>query len=213
MMNLILMGCPGAGKGTQSAKLQEKFHLKHISTGDVLRAEIASGSELGKKIAQIIDKGNLVPDELMISMLEKIVSTAKEGIVFDGFPRTVAQAQALDEMMKRVGRSITQVIMITLPESEVVGRISSRRQCRKCGEILHVVARNEGQKCPVCGGELYTRPDDTPARAKHRLDVYHKDTLPVKAYYETSGKYVEIDGNQTPDQVFKDVCKVLEKVK
>ena len=212
MMNIVLMGCPGAGKGTQSAKLQDAFHLKHISTGDVLRAEIASGSDLGKQIAQIINRGNLVPDALMISMLEKIVSATDVGIIFDGFPRTVAQAQVLDEMMRRLQRQITAVVMINLPEDEVIGRISSRRQCRNCGEILHVGPEG-GTVCPVCAGELYTRPDDTPARAKHRLDVYHKDTLPVKNYYQNSGKYVEINGNQTADQVFKDICTVLEKVK
>ena len=130
------MGCPGAGKGTQSAKLQQKFDLYHISTGDVLRAEIASGSELGKKIAAIINDGNLVPDELMVSMLEKIVSATDKGIIFDGFPRTVAQAEALDSMMKRLNREITEVVMIDLPESEVVSRISSRRQCKKCGETF-----------------------------------------------------------------------------
>lgn len=129
-MNIVLMGCPGAGKGTQSAKLQEGLKLKHISTGDVLRAEIASGSELGKKIAGIINAGNLVPDELMISMLENIVKSTDAGIIFDGFPRTVAQAEALNAMLKRFHREISAVIMINLPESEVVKRITSRRQCK-----------------------------------------------------------------------------------
>ena len=212
-MNIVLMGCPGAGKGTQSAKLQEEFHLKHISTGDVLRAEIASGSELGKEIAGIINKGNLVPDELMISMLENIVKSTTKGIIFDGFPRTVAQAEALDAMMQRLQRDITEVIMIDLPESEVVSRIASRRQCHKCGEILHVTPGTEAKACPVCGGELYTRPDDTEERVKHRLEVYHTDTLPVKNYYQNSGKYVEIKGDQTPEKVFEDIVSVLKKVK
>ncbi len=212
-MNIVLMGCPGAGKGTQSAKLQHKFDLHHISTGDVLRAEIASGSELGKKIAAIINDGNLVPDELMVSMLEKIVSATDKGIIFDGFPRTVAQAEALDAMMKRLNRQITEVIMIDLPESEVVSRISSRRQCKKCGEILHVDLNAPLAQCPACGGELYSRPDDTPERVKHRLEVYHHDTLPVKNYYQGGGKYVEVNGNQNPEQVFEDIVKVLEKVK
>lgn len=207
------MGCPGAGKGTQSAKLQDTFHLKHISTGDVLRAEIASGSELGKHIAGIIDKGNLVPDELMISMLENIVKATDKGIIFDGFPRTVAQAEALDAMMKRLDRTITAVIMIDLPESEVVNRIASRRQCSKCSAILHVTPGTPANKCPVCGGELYTRPDDTPERVKHRLEVYHTDTLPVKTYYQHSGNYVEINGDQTPEKVFEDIVNVFKKVK
>jgi adenylate kinase len=173
---------------------------------------MASGSELGKEISAVINRGDLISDEMMLSILKKAVSAIQGSIIFDGFPRTVAQAQALDDMMKRLQREITQVVMISLPESEVVGRISSRRQCRNCGEILHVGPEG-GTVCPVCAGELYTRPDDTPARAKHRLDVYHKDTLPVKNYYQNSGKYVEINGNQTPDQVFKDICTVLEKVK
>ncbi len=212
-MNIVLMGCPGAGKGTQSAKLQQKFDLYHISTGDVLRAEIASGSELGKKIAAIINDGNLVPDELMVSMLEKIVSATDKGIIFDGFPRTVAQAEALDAMMKRLNREITEVVMIDLPESEVISRISSRRQCKKCGAILHVDLNAPLTACPACGGELYSRADDTPERVKHRLEVYHHDTLPVKNYYQNSGKYVEVNGNQSPEQVFEDLTKVLEKVK
>lgn len=211
-MNIILMGCPGAGKGTQSAKLQEYFHLRHISTGDVLRAEIASGSMLGKQIAGIINKGNLVPDEMMIAMLENIVKNTDKGIIFDGFPRTVAQAEVLDAMMRRLQREITKVVMINLPENEVVGRISSRRQCKKCGEILHITSAQE-DVCPHCGGELYTRPDDTPARVKHRLEIYHKDTLPVKNYYQNSGKYVEINGDQSPEKVFEDIKNILEQTK
>ena len=211
-MNIVLMGCPGAGKGTQSAKLQDYFHLQHISTGDVLRAEIGSGSALGKQIAAVINKGNLVPDELMITMLENIVKSTDKGLIFDGFPRTVAQAETLDIMMRRLQREITQVVMIDLPEDEVVGRISSRRQCKECGEILHITSAQE-KVCPHCGGELYTRPDDTPARVKHRLAVYHKETLPVKNYYQNSGKYVEIDGDQSPEKVFEDIKRVLEKEK
>ena len=203
------MGCPGAGKGTQSAKLQDEFHLKHISTGDVLRAEIASGSALGKQIAALIDQGNLVPDELMISMLEKIVSTTQRGLIFDGFPRTVPQAQALDEMMTRLGRQISAVVMIDLPESEVVKRLSTRRLCKQCSKP----AATATQATCECGGELYVRADDAPESVKHRLEVYRAQTLPVKDYYQSSGKYVEINGNQMPDQVFEDIKTVLEKVK
>ena len=212
-MNIILMGCPGAGKGTQAVKLQQMFHLHHISTGDVLRTEIASGSSLGKQIAAIIDKGNLVPDEMMISMLENQIKRTDKGIIFDGFPRTVAQAQALDEMMHRLHRRITHVVMIELPQEEAVRRITSRRQCKQCGEILHVDAKNPLTKCPVCGGELYSRPDDTLQRAKHRFDVYRQETLPVKNYYHSRGKYVEINGNQTPQKVFEDIEKSLQKGK
>ena len=204
------MGCPGAGKGTQSAKLQQQLGLHHISTGDVLRTEIASGSVLGQQIAQMINQGNLVPDALMISMLEGIVKATQQGIIFDGFPRTVTQAHVLDDMMARLQREISHVVMITLPEEEVVKRICSRRQCKTCGEILHVDLAAPLAKCPVCGGELYSRPDDTPARAKHRLEIYHQDTLPVKNYYQHSGKYVEVNGNQTPEKVFEDIAKILK---
>ncbi len=208
-MNLILMGCPGAGKGTQSAKLKETLNLKHISTGDVLRAQMAAGTELGKQVAALINQGNLVPDGLMISMLQNIISTTDQGVILDGFPRTVAQAQALDDMMKRLGRQISAVVMIDLPQEEVVKRLSSRRLCKKCGKP----AATATQAACECGGELYVRGDDAPQSVKHRLEVYRLQTLPVKEYYQHSGKYVEINGNQTPDQVFEDICNVLKKVK
>ena len=208
-MNIILMGCPGAGKGTQSAKLKETLNLKHISTGDMLRAEMAAGTELGKQVSALINQGNLVPDELMIAMLQNIISATDQGIILDGFPRTVTQAQALDEMMKRLGRQISAVVMIDLPEDEVVKRLSTRRMCKKCGKP----AATTTQATCECGGELYVRADDAPESVKHRLEVYRKQTLPVKEYYQNSGKYVEIDGNQKPDQVFKDICNILEKVK
>ena len=208
-MNIVLMGCPGAGKGTQSAKLKETLGLKHISTGDVLRAEMAAGTQVGKQVAALINHGNLVPDELMISMLESIVAATNQGIILDGFPRTVAQAQALDDMMQRLGRQIREVVMIDLPEEEVIKRLSMRRLCKKCGKP----AATSTQTACECGGELYVRADDTAQSVKHRLEVYRKQTLPVKEYYKNSGKYVEINGNQTPDQVFKDICNALEKVK
>lgn len=208
-MNIILMGCPGAGKGTQSAKLQTAYQLQHISTGDLLRAEMASGSALGQQVADIINKGNLVSDELMISLLATRVQATDKGIIFDGFPRTVAQAQALEKMLQQYNRSITQVVMIDLPEEEVVKRLSSRRLCRQCGKP----APTATQSTCDCGGELYVRADDTPESVKHRLEVYRKQTLPVKEYYQHSGKYVEINGNQTPEKVFEDICSVLEKAK
>ena len=208
-MNIILMGCPGAGKGTQSARVKQELQLEHISTGDVLRAEMAAGSELGKQISGLINAGNLVPDGLMISILEQRVKATDKGIIFDGFPRTVAQAQALDEMMKRLQRKITAVVMIDLPESEVVKRLSTRRMCKKCGKP----AATSTQPTCDCGGELYVRADDAPESVKHRLEVYRKDTLPVKNYYLNSGKYVEVNGQQTPEQVFEDIVQVLKKAK
>lgn len=208
-MNIVLMGCPGAGKGTQSAKLKETWGLKHISTGDVLRGEMAAGTQIGKQVAALINHGNLVPDELMIAMLENIIASTDQGIILDGFPRTVAQAQALDAMMSRLGREISAVVMIDLPEAEVIKRLSTRRLCKKCGKP----AATTTQPTCECGGELYVRADDAPESVKHRLEVYRAQTLPVKNFYANSGKYVEINGNQTPQQVFEDICKVLKKVK
>lgn len=208
-MNIVLMGCPGAGKGTQSAKLKETWGLKHISTGDVLRGEMAAGTQIGKQVAALINHGNLVPDELMIAMLENIIASTDQGVILDGFPRTVAQAQALDAMMSRLGREISAVVMIDLPEAEVVKRLSTRRLCKKCGKP----AATTTQPTCECGGELYVRADDAPESVKHRLEVYRAQTLPVKNFYANSGKYVEINGNQTPQQVFEDICKVLKKVK
>jgi len=205
------MGCPGAGKGTQSAKLQQQFNLEHISTGDVLRAEIASGSALGKEIAAIINDGNLLPDDKMVELLENIVRKTNKGIIFDGFPRTVAQAQALEQMLQRLGRQLTHVVMIDLPEREVVKRITSRRQCKQCHESVHVDDKNPLTACPACGGELYVREDDTAPRAKHRLEVYHQETLPVKNYYQQIGNYAEVNGNQSPEKVFEDLVKILTK--
>jgi adenylate kinase len=210
MMNIILMGCPGAGKGTQSAKLKDFFELKHISTGDVLRAEIASGSALGKEVKDLIAQGNLVPDGLMISILENIIKTADNGVILDGFPRTTAQAEALKGMLAALGKEISKVIMIDLPEEEVVKRLSSRRLCRECGKIAQSVTESV---CGACGGELYTRADDTPQSVKHRLEVYRRDTLPVINYYENSGKFVKINGNQPVEKVFEDIKKSLEEVK
>ena len=209
-MNIILMGCPGAGKGTQSAKLKDFFGLKHISTGDVLRAEIASGSALGNQVKDIIAQGNLVPDSLMISILENIIKTADKGVILDGFPRTTAQAEALKTMLQGLGRAVDKVVMIDLPESEVVKRLSSRRLCKACGKIAQSAADTV---CGACGGELYVRADDTPESVKHRLEVYRRDTLPVINYYRQSGKFVQINGNQPVANVFEDIKKSLEEVK
>ena len=148
---------------------------------------------------------------MIISILESQVKKTDKGIIFDGFPRTVAQAQALDDVMHRLHRRVTHVVLIELPQEEAVRRITSRRQCKTCGEILHVDIEKPLTKCPDCGGELYSRPDDTLQRAKHRFDVYRQETLPVKNYYQASGKCVEINGNQTPEKVFEDIQKSLKK--
>lgn len=176
-----------------------------------MREEIASGSALGTKISGMINKGNLVPDELMIEMLEGIVSSTQKGIIFDGFPRTVAQAKVLDDMMKKLGRQIDDVIMITLSEAEIIKRICSRRQCRIGKEVHLIDASFTEADCKARGGEIFIREDDTLERVKHRLEVYHHETEPVKGYYVNSGVYAEVDGGRDPKIVFKDIRAILEK--
>lgn len=210
-MDIALMGAPGAGKGTQAERLEKTLHYKHISTGDVLRQEIATGSELGRQIAAIIDKGDLISDEMMVSILKQIVSAAKCPIILDGFPRTVAQAKMLDGMLKQLGRKLGKVIDIALPEEVVVARLSARKQCKLSdGTVRQIGPDFSLEDCKAQGGEVFTREDDTPQSIKHRLSVYHKQTEPVIDFYRQEGRFVEVNGNQTPDQVLADLLAVLK---
>ncbi len=210
-MDIVLMGAPGAGKGTQAEKLEEVLHYTHISTGDVLRKEIASGSELGKKVAAIIDNGDLIPDELMVSILKQVVATAKGDIIFDGFPRTVAQAQMLQEMLAQLGRTLGKAIEISLPEEAVIARLSARKQCKlPSGKVKQIGPGFTVEQCRAEGGELFTRPDDTPEHIAHRLAVYHKQTEPVTNFYRQNALYMEVNGNQSPAKVLEEILAVLK---
>ena len=196
-MDIVLMGAPGAGKGTQAAKLEKELGLKHISTGDVLREEIASGSELGKRVAAIIDGGDLVSDELMVSILKNIVAGTDKGIIFDGFPRTVPQAQMLDDMLK---------------QEAAVQRLSARKQCKlPSGEVKQIGPDFSLEECQKQGGEIFQRPDDTPGHIRHRFAVYHQQTEPVMRFYRQNGLYAEVNGDQDPQAVFEDLLAVLKK--
>lgn len=211
-MDIVLMGAPGAGKGTQAARLEKELNCKHISTGDVLREEIASGSELGKKIAAIIDNGDLISDEMMVSILKNVVAGTKKSIIFDGFPRTVAQAEMLDGMLKDLGRQLGKAVMIALPEEAAVKRLSSRKQCKlPSGEVKQIGPDFTLQDCQAQGGEIFTRPDDTPEHIRHRFAVYHKQTEPVIAFYRSTGLYAEVNGDADPQKVFEDLLNVLKK--
>lgn len=210
-MDILLMGAPGAGKGTQAELLKEKMSYRHISTGDVLRKEIASGSRLGQQIAAIINDGNLVPDELMLSMLKQIVSSTQENIIFDGFPRTVVQARMLDEMLAQLGRKLGKVVEIALPDEKVVARLSARKQCKlPGGEIKQIGPDFSLEQCKAQGGEIFTRPDDSAESIAHRLVVYHKQTEPVIAFYRKADRFVRINGDQAAEKVLADLLNVLK---
>ena len=210
-MDIILMGAPGAGKGTQAKWLETKLSYQHISTGDVLRREIASGSELGKQVAAIINGGDLIPDELMLSMLKQAVSAVKGNIIFDGFPRTAAQAEMLDQMLAETGRKLGKVIEITVPDEKVVARLSARKQCKlPGGEMKQIGPDFSLEQCQAQGGEVFTRPDDAPDSIMHRLAVYHKQTEPVIEFYHAAGRFVRVNGDQSPDKVLADLLSILK---
>ena len=210
-MDIVLMGAPGAGKGTQAVKLEQVLDCKHISTGDVLRAEIASGSELGKKIAAIIDNGDFISDEMMVSILKNVVSGIKKDIVFDGFPRTLAQAKMLEEILNEFGRKLGKAIMISLPEQAVISRLSARKQCLlPNGEVRQIGPNFSMQECEEQGGKIFVRPDDPPEHILHRLTVYHQRTEPVVQFYKSTGLYAEVNGDQEPEKVFEDILKAIK---
>lgn len=210
-MDIVLMGAPGAGKGTQAYKLEKALDYKHISTGDVLRAEIASGSEQGKAIAEIINEGNLISDEMMLSILKKTVENTPKPIIFDGFPRTVKQAEMLKGMLGELGRTLGKAVVITLPEDTVVQRLSARKQCRlPDGTVKQIGPNFSLQQCQEQEGEIFTRPDDTPEHVLHRLAVYHEQTEPIILFYQRANLYAEVNGDQEPEKVFEELLAVVK---
>ena len=205
------MGAPGAGKGTQAYKLEKALDYKHISTGDVLRAEIASGSEQGKAIAESINEGNLISDEMMLSILKKTVENTPKPIIFDGFPRTVKQAEMLKGMLGELGRTLGKAVVITLPEDTVVQRLSARKQCRlPDGTVKQIGPNFSLQQCQEQEGEIFTRPDDTPEHVLHRLAVYHEQTEPIILFYQRANLYAEVNGDQEPEKVFEELLAVVK---
>lgn len=212
-MFILLMGPPGAGKGTQAAQLVEKFHIPHISTGDMFRAAVKEGTELGKQAKACMDAGQLVPDSVTIGIVKERLTKddCKKGFILDGFPRTTIQAEALDRTLAELAIKLDRVVNITAPSSELVGRMTGRRICRGCGATYHV-AFNAPQKsgvCDKCGGELYQRDDDTEETVVNRLSVYQVQTQPLIEYYQDKGLYTEINGLQPIDAVLKDIINSL----
>jgi adenylate kinase len=204
-LNLVLLGAPGSGKGTQGERLQADFRLPYYATGDILRAEVRDGTELGREAKEYMDRGDLVPDEVIIGMIAERVESpeAADGFILDGFPRTTAQAEALDEEVRRMGKRLTAAILIEVPDEEVVRRLSGRRTCEKDGHVFHVEfdpPTKEGV-CDVCGSRLVVRDDDKPEVVRHRLEEYHEKTEPLIAYYEREGILRRVDGEQPPEEV------------
>lgn len=202
-MNIVLLGAPGAGKGTQAALLVEEFGTPHISTGDILRAAVKEQSELGLKAKGYMDAGNLVPDELIIDLMRERFQqpdTAK-GVILDGFPRTTTQAVALDTMMAELERPLDAALLIDVEPEVIINRLCSRRMCKECGYI----GTAADASCPKCGGEMYQRDDDNEATVRNRLNVYATSTSPLIDYYRGCNKLVVVDGDRDPKEVYVDV--------
>ena len=212
-MILLLLGAPGAGKGTQADLIKKKYGFKHISTGDLLRAEVAAGTELGKKADGLMKSGALVPDEMVLELLKNALKSSGKGAILDGYPRTAAQTEMLMKLISGMGAKIDAVINIKLSEEEIINRIVMRRQCKKCGNIFNLrFIKNFGGKCPKCGSaDVYQRPDDNEAAAKKRLEVYHAQTEPVVKFFKDKPFYKEVDGNQPAEKVFAEIEKVIGK--
>lgn len=206
-MNIVLLGAPGAGKGTQGQKLVEEYGIAHISTGDLLRAAVKAQSELGKQAKAYMDAGQLVPDQLVIDLVKERLAQpdAQKGFMLDGFPRNIAQAQTLDGELKEMGVELDAALLVDVPFEVIVERLSSRRTCRACG----YTAPAGTEVCPRCGGEMYQRDDDKPETINKRLDTYQNQTQPLIDYYEGHGILKSVDGNRPVDEVYVDVKKVL----
>ena len=212
-MKLIMLGAPGAGKGTQAKKIAEKYSIPHISTGDIFRANIKNGTELGKKAKTFMDQGLLVPDDLVVDLVVDRVNQedCKNGYVLDGFPRTIPQAEALDRALAEMGQKIDYEINVEVPDENIVHRMGGRRACIGCGATYHVEfnAPKVEDVCDTCGGELVLRDDDKPETVQKRLSVYHAQTQPLIDYYKKANVLVEVDGTQDINVVFQDIVKIL----
>ncbi|MBU9735089.1 adenylate kinase [Diplocloster agilis] len=212
-MKIIMLGAPGAGKGTQAEKIAEKYQIPHISTGDIFRANIKNGTELGKKAKTYMDQGLLVPDELVVDLVVDRVQQddCKKGYILDGFPRTIPQAEALDAALSANGEKIDYAVNVEVADENIINRMAGRRACLNCGATYHVVTippKEEGI-CDKCGSELVLREDDKPETVKKRLDVYHDQTQPLIEYYTEKKILVEVDGTRDMAVVFGDIVKVL----
>ena len=212
-MKLIMLGAPGAGKGTQAKRIAAKYGIPHISTGDIFRANIKNGTELGKKEQTYMDQGLLVPDELVCDLVVDRIqqSDCEKGYVLDGFPRTIPQAEALTAALEKLGTGIDYAINVEVPDANILNRMGGRRACLGCGATYHVEFNPPKQEgvCDTCGAELVLRDDDKPETVQKRLDVYHEQTQPLIDYYTKAGKLAEVDGTKDMDDVFAAIVDLL----
>ena len=206
-MNIVLLGAPGAGKGTQAQKLVEEFGVAHISTGDLLRAAVKAGTKLGVKAKSYMDNGQLVPDKLVVDLVTERLDAddAQKGFILDGFPRNTAQAVTLDSALAEMGRSLDAALLVDVKPDVIVKRLSSRRTCKECG----YTASAGVVSCPSCGGEMYQRDDDKPETIQKRLDVYENQTAPLVEYYRGKELLKSVDGDRPVDEVYADVKELL----
>jgi adenylate kinase len=216
-LNLVLLGPPGTGKGTQGERLQQDFRLPYYATGDILRAAVRDETELGKTAKEYMDRGDLVPDEVIIGVIAERIegSEAADGFILDGFPRTLPQAEALDNELEELDRGLTAALLIEVPEEEVVRRLGGRRTCEKEGHVFHVEfnpPEKEGV-CDIDGSRLVIRDDDKPEVIRHRLETYHEKTEPLVSYYEDKGLLRRIDGAQPPDVVGERIRALLSTLR
>lgn len=212
-MKIVMLGAPGAGKGTQAKMIAAEYGIPHISTGDIFRANIKNGTELGTKAKAYMDQGLLVPDELTLELIMDRFAQddCKNGYVLDGFPRTIAQAEALTDSLRAKGEALDYAIDVDVPDSHIVNRMSGRRACVACGGTYHIVfnpTKKEGI-CDACGGELSIRPDDMPMTVQKRLNVYHEQTQPLIDYYKKEGILKSVDGTREVGKVFEEIQAIL----
>ena len=212
-MKIIMLGAPGAGKGTQAKRIADKYHVPHISTGDIFRANIKNGTELGNKAKVYMDQGLLVPDNLVVDLVVDRLKQedCKKGYVLDGFPRTIPQAEALDAALLEIGEKVDYAINVEVPDENIIKRMAGRRACLSCGatyHLEHIPTKVEGI-CDTCESELVLREDDKPETVKKRLDVYHEQTQPLIEYYTKKGILAEVDGTTDMAIVFNDIMKIL----
>ena len=212
-MKIVMLGAPGAGKGTQAKMISEKYGIPHISTGDIFRANIKENTELGQKAKEYMDKGLLVPDELVVDLVVDRLAQddAKKGYVLDGFPRTIPQAEALTEALAKINEKLDFAIDVDVPDENIVRRMSGRRACVSCGGTYHIKynpTKTEGV-CDACGGELILRDDDKPETVQQRLSVYHEQTQPLIDYYKKQDILKSVDGTQPMEKVFADIVAIL----